>query len=232
LYSLYQDQRRFTKAHRALDRAKGIYLQLEARRLAGRVLVQKSHLYCMTGEPLAAASAAEEALSLLDEKADLDLYVAAVHNQISALTHAERYVEARRRMDAARSLYEEQPSPLIALRARWVDARIRRGLGELHQAARQLEEVRQGFINRALGFDAALAGLDLALVYVELGESERVRQLAREMVPIFQAQDITRDTLAALLLFEEASRREAVTASMLEELIRYMQTARHHRDRV
>jgi hypothetical protein len=41
-------------------------------------------------------------------------------------------------------------------------------------------------------------------------------------VPIFMAQDVHREATAALLLFQEAARREAVSATMLTELVSYL----------
>lgn len=73
-----------------------------------------------------------------------------------------------------------------------------------------------------LGFNAALAGLDLTLLYVEEGRTAEVKRLAEEMLPLFLAQDFHREAAAALVLFQEAVEREAVTAPMLTELIAYL----------
>ena len=48
-----------------------------------------------------------------------------------------------------------------------------------------LEQVRQDFTVRGLPYDAALASLDLAAIYLEEGRSVEVRNLARTMGWIF-----------------------------------------------
>ncbi len=73
-----------------------------------------------------------------------------------------------------------------------------------------------------MGSTQPLAGLDLALLYVHQDRTAEVKRLAEEMVPIFMAQDVHREATAALLLFQEAARREAVSAAMLTELLAYL----------
>ena len=51
-------------------------------------------------------------------------------------------------------------------------------------------------------------------------------QLAEEMHPIFPAEDIHREALAALFLFQEAARRGAATVGLVEDLYAYLKRAR------
>ena len=107
-----------------------------------------------------------------------------------------------------------------------MEGKIARGLGDRRRAEDLFRQVRASFTAEGLGFHAALAGLDLALLYVEQGKTTEVKQLAEEMLPIIMAQDVHREAAAALVLFGEAAQREAVTASMLSELIAYMRRVR------
>ena len=50
--------------------------------------------------------------------------------------------------------------------------------------------------------------------------------VAEEMFPLFEAQDVHREALAALRLFQEAARREEVTAELVQELAVYFRDAR------
>jgi len=50
------------------------------------------------------------------------------------------------------------------------------------------------------------------------------------MIPIFQSQDIHREALAALVMFQEAARREAVTLAFVERLAAYLREAEVDRD--
>jgi hypothetical protein len=53
-----------------------------------------------------------------------------------------------------------------------------------------------------------------------------VKRLAEEMIPIFQAADVHREALAALLLFQEAARHETLTLKLAREVARYLKAAR------
>jgi hypothetical protein len=46
------------------------------------------------------------------------------------------------------------------------------------------------------------------------------------MHPLFAAEDLHQEAAAALLFFQEAARREAVTIGLLEELAAYLKAAR------
>jgi len=59
-----------------------------------------------------------------------------------------------------------------------------------------------------MGYDAALVSLHLALLYTKEGRAAAVAELAREMIPIFEAQDIHREALAALTVFRQAAFHE------------------------
>ncbi|MFL6193587.1 MAG: hypothetical protein ACJ75H_05410, partial [Thermoanaerobaculia bacterium] len=74
------------------------------------------------------------------------------------------------------------------------------------------------------GYDAAMASLDLTLLYLKEGRTADVRLLAEEMVALFEARDVHRETLAALVLFQEAARREEVTAAMVRELAGFLES--------
>ena len=88
-------------------------------------------------------------------------------------------------------------------------------------------EVREGFLEWGSGYDAALAALDLALLYADEGRSAEMRRLARAMAPVFRAQDVHREALAALLLFVEAAGREEADRRLVEHLTDYLHRARH-----
>jgi hypothetical protein len=147
----------------------------------------------------------------------------AIHNRAYSLVDLERYEEARDLVVEHAGLYQGT-TPL--LRQQWLLGRIARGLGQLEAAEHTLFHTRRGFLRAQLPLDAALSGLDLALVYLDLGKHDELRDLAEEMLPVFKAQDIERETIASLLLFQQAAREQAVTRTMLEELAGYLQRAR------
>ena len=62
--------------------------------------------------------------------------------------------------------------------------------------------------------------------YTSLGRTEQVKTLARHMTPIFRAQGIHREALAALTLFRRAAEREQVTETFAREVLAYLREAR------
>jgi hypothetical protein len=53
-----------------------------------------------------------------------------------------------------------------------------------------------------------------------------VRVLADEMVAVFRAHNVSREALAAVLLFQEAAHREAATAELAREVAALISRAR------
>ena len=108
----------------------------------------------------------------------------------------------------------------------WLQGKIAAGVGDVAAAERLFTETRDGFVRQGIGYDAARVSLDLALLYLKDGRTEEVRRVAEEMVPVFAAQDVHREAMAALVLFQDAARREVVTAEMVREVGAYLEAAR------
>jgi tetratricopeptide (TPR) repeat protein len=223
---LRREQRRFAEAEVYLDAASAIYGRLGDAPLAARVLVLRGFVLFEAGEPERALEPTIRAAASMEPEADPKLYLCAQHNIADFLQEAGRFHEAIEHMRRIAPLYERFPDPWTQLRRQWVAGKTARGLGRYRQAEEALLLARAGFIAEGLGFDSALVGLDLALLFVEEGRTAEVRRLAEEMVPIFMAQDVQREAAAALLLFQEAARREAVSSAMLGELISHMRWVR------
>lgn len=224
--SLRKDQRRFDEAEYLLGEVLTRYRESGEDQLAGRTLILRGELYHTMGEPERAIEEVHSAIELIDRESEPRLYLYAQHNLTVYLQDSERYDEAHDQLLANRPLYEAFPEPWTQLRYRWLAGKIARGQGNLEDAERELTAALNGFIEQGLAYDAALAGLDVALVYLQQGRTAEVRKLAEQMVPIFQARDIHREALAAFLLFQQAAQREAATIAMVEELAASMEKAR------
>jgi hypothetical protein len=87
--------------------------------------------------------------------------------------------------------------------------------------------VRESLLEDEMAYDAALASLDLALVYAKQGRTAELKRVAEEIVPVFESQDVHREAATALMLFQDAVRTEHVTLRYLVELSRYLERARH-----
>jgi hypothetical protein len=54
-----------------------------------------------------------------------------------------------------------------------------------------------------------------------------VKELARGLAEVFEANGVHREALAALRLFQEAAERETATAELARRVLRFLYHARH-----
>ena len=91
-----------------------------------------------------------------------------------------------------------------------------------------MNRVRAEFASRSLSYDTALVSLELASLYAEEGAHGQVKNLARHMVPIFQAQDVHREAQAALAAFRQAAEAERASVELVRRVLEFLYRARHH----
>jgi lipopolysaccharide biosynthesis regulator YciM len=138
--------------------------------------------------------------------------------------------EAAEILPEAHRLCLEYGGEVNLFRVLWIEGRIAAGQGDVSAGIATLSRVRGEFASRNLGYDTALVSLELALCYAGEGRADQVKILARHMAPIFQAQDVHREALAALALFRQAAERERVTEAFAREVLLYLRRARFEPD--
>jgi tetratricopeptide (TPR) repeat protein len=225
--SLRRDQRRFEAARNLLSRAERLYRLTGDRAGGARTLLILAATCNSEGRPEWAIRTAREALGQLPPGASRRLLLAARYNLAFYLSESGRYAEAIDMLARDEALYQEFPEPWTQLRLTWLRGKIAAGQGDLAAAEEAFLVVQQGFASAGIGYDAAMLAVgDLAPLYLLQGRTADVKRLAEEMLPIFQAQDVHREALAALMLFQEAARREELTVQQLRDLVRYLEDAR------
>jgi transcriptional regulator with XRE-family HTH domain len=148
-------------------------------------------------------------------------------NLVMNLCHLRRFAEAEALLPELRGLAERLGQELDLLRTRWLEGWAAAGLGRREEAIAALEHVCGEFARRQIPFDAALAGLELAVLYLEEGRTAEVRRLAEELVAIFKAQQVHRHALAALTLFCKAAAQETATVDLARRLSDFLYRAQH-----
>jgi hypothetical protein len=103
------------------------------------------------------------------------------------------------------------------------------GLGDSERARLAFTEARQGFLAQSIAYDAALVSLEFAVHLLQEGRTSEVRELAREMIQIFQSQEIHREALAALAVFQGAAALESATVELAREVADFLDNRRGHR---
>jgi tetratricopeptide (TPR) repeat protein len=226
LGSLRKDQLRFVEAERLLKRAALLFSLRRAPDDAARALTNLADVYRLRGSLDQAIETVRAALGLLGPRSDLLLHVAGHYNLTFYLVSAGRFEEAAELFEADQALYEKVQESWLQLRLTWLRGDIAAASGDFAGAEQAYLEVRDGFIGQGIGYDAAMASLDLAILYLKDGRMADVQRVAEEMLPIFQAQDIHREALAALRLFQEAARHQELTIEKALEVAAYLRDAR------
>jgi tetratricopeptide (TPR) repeat protein len=218
--ALRSAQGRCDEAVRLLRRAAALYRRAGQLDSLGRVLIQESHLHACSGDPMAAVSALREGLALADCATGREprLAFAACHSLAFLLDSLGRSAEARTLLAVARPLVSASGDPLDAVRLRHLEARIAAALGESAAAEEALGEVGRIFLARGMGYDAAVAALDLAEIFARQGRTADLAALGASLPPLFRTRDLHRETVAALLLFQKAACARSATPALVREV--------------
>jgi len=224
--SLRKDQRRFQEAEALLTRAAMLFRISGDSSGTARALFTMGATFFQERLLDRAIQVTETALERLSPDEEPHLYLNGRHNLALYLAEAGRYEQAAGLVAADVDLYRRFPEPWTQLRLTWLRGKIAAGLGEVRDAERLFQETRDGFLRQGIGYDAAMVSLDLTLLYLKEGRTAEVQRLAEAMVAAFETQQVHREALAALLLFQEAAGREEVTAGLVRELAAYLASAR------
>jgi transcriptional regulator with XRE-family HTH domain len=223
--SLRRDQRRLPEAVELLDRAQaGCGGQVA---IVARILLKKEHVLEVMGDIEGALAVLTQAAPLVEAAGNRHLLFSLRFNMADDLCQLGRHGKAATLLPQVRELAIEQANELDLLRLVWLEARIHAGQGRTAAACDGLEQVRRKFADLGMSYDAALASLDLAVLWLEAGHTLGVRELAVEMEAIFRAKKIHREALAALALFWEAAKREAATVELVRQVIAEIEKAKH-----
>ncbi len=214
--TLRSEQQRFDEGRLLFQRAQQLYESVEDRHLAGRALLSQGHWAYRGGDIEEAIRATYEGGRRIDCDRDPVLRALTLLNLSLYVGEAGQPHEALELLQLVKPLCDRLPyGKAHERRLRWSEGRLQAAIGLPDDAARQLEEVRRELLDSNERYDAALASLDLAAVYAELGQSFKVAQLAREMYPVFASGHIPQQASATLLLFAQAAREQTLTAAAI-----------------
>jgi transcriptional regulator with XRE-family HTH domain len=222
--SLRREQRRWIEALRLHDRA----LAAAPSENRSRILVNKAMTLEQRGHHEEAIAILRQAEPDIDAQREPRLAFALQANLALNLARLGRFAEADPILTEARRLADQLGNGLDLIRLRWIEGLTAAGLGRRAEAIAALDQVREEFLSRNIAYDATLATLELAVLYLEEGRTAEVKTLAGQMAPLFQAQGVERETLAAVKLFHEAVEKEEVTAELARRLVAGL--LRAHRD--
>jgi tetratricopeptide (TPR) repeat protein len=224
--TLRKDQRRFGDAEELLVRSVTLYRLAGDHAAAVFPLSTLGILFYHRQKYRQALDTLRVALSQIQPETEPRLYCYVHHNLTLTLCDLGDYHAAEEALETGRDSYAACPDSHTQARLAWVEGKIAVGFGHLERAKEALRAVRAVFVTEGNGYDAAMVSLDLGLVYVKQGQVRELKQLAEEMYSIFESQEIHREALAALLLFQQAAREERLTVERVEGFIWYLRKAR------
>lgn len=220
--SLLSEKRLFSDACGLLEHVHRIYESLGDRHLAGRALVKLGIYTDYYGEPQEGMRLLKQGLDSLDRERDPALVVSSTENLLELMVRCGEHRAARRLLLASGLRRALADQPLNLLKLRWVEGHVSAGLGRPAHAEAAFKEVRAGFLEHGLDYRAAIAGLDLAAVWLEQGKAARVEELAREMLATFRSLGIQREALRALDFLHRVCARSAATPGLVRHVGRFL----------
>lgn len=193
-----------------------------------RLLVNKANTLELMGDYEQALKELQRAGALEEGSQDTRLSWWIRFAQGGNLWQLGRYKEAEALLPVIREQAISLGNELDLIRTLWLEGRVAAGLKRREEALPSLEQVRRYFTSKGIAFDAALVLLEVAVLHLEEGRMGEVNALAREMTPIFQAQGVHQEALAALRLFCEAASRGEATVALTRSILEYLNKARQN----
>jgi tetratricopeptide (TPR) repeat protein len=191
------------------------------------ILVNEAFTLEQSGDYDRSLEILEEAAQLVSCETELRLAFALRFNQAVNLLHLGRLEEAEPQLADARELAVRLGNELDLVRVRWLAGRVAAGRGRKEEALAAFAQVRHEFEARGMGYDCALVSLELAVLYLERGNTREVKELVEEMKPLFEAQGVHREALAALKLFCDAAKKETLTVELARRMVEYLSRAQN-----
>jgi tetratricopeptide (TPR) repeat protein len=220
--SLRRDQLRFREALECVEKALVLYREEGDAIGVATALLKKAKILEESGNLEAAIALLEECPGELRQCSDGRLFACARFNLLVCLALAGRFEEAQAMLAEARTLLATTAQPLDLVRLRWAESKILHGLDALGEAEQAFREVQREFLNRRAAYDAALVSLDLAVLLAQQGRTQELKELAGEIMPVFESREIHREAMACLIMFQHACDEERLTVELARQLAAFL----------
>jgi tetratricopeptide (TPR) repeat protein len=223
--SLRLSQRRLPEAFELLERALPLARSSRAR---GRILLLRAKVLEEKGEPGEALACLDQAEThVLEAGEPYHLFVLRL-NRLVNLTDLGHVGEASYRLPEVKALAKNLQSAPSLARCRWLEARVAAAFGQKEEAIAASREVLDVFVACESPYDCALIHLELARLLLEERRTGEVRALVAQMEPIFVAQGVHREAVAALRLFVDAARQERASVEMAQSVLDFLRRSRYN----
>jgi len=224
--SLRFDQRALDHAEDLLDTALLLFRQGGDRRGEASTLVQRAMTLYFLDRFEAALAALDAAGSAIDPDDDVYLFTSTVTARVVLLCDLGRPTEADALLNTHLDRFEDLEDEAAGATLRGLQGRVALGLGLLDAAEDGFAAARDAFLLLGRDYDAILAALALACVYLEAGRTADLRRLAAGLASTFRARGVGREAMSALGLFVKAVAADTLTRDLLARLRSRVEAAR------
>jgi tetratricopeptide (TPR) repeat protein len=224
--SLRRAQRRFDEALDLIDQSLSLYREAGEAQGIAKSLIQKAKVLEEVGDLSGAIDLLQQFTQEIDSNREGQLFTYGRFNLLCSLILAERHEEAERLLPEIQGLLQGTAQPLDLVRLRWAEGNIHLGLGRRGPAEAAFREVQREFLERQMGYDAALVSLDLARLYAQEGCADDLKRLAAELMPIFESRDVHREAIVTLLMFQRACEEERLTVELVQQFAAHLRRER------
>jgi tetratricopeptide (TPR) repeat protein len=220
-------QHRFDEALQLAEREIALCRRWGQLHRLGEAYHSRGVVHALHGDDSQAIRDFERCLEYLDAERDPRIVLTSRHNLVSLLHEAGRANEALVRLRETRPLYHQLGDRLNLLRLRQLEGEIALGQGDEKLAEDCFLEARNGMIAANIAWEAAEISLRLAELYLAQGRNRETREVAEQIMPIFQSRDLHTEAIAALLLIREAVFNETLTVNMVRQTISFLRQLRN-----
>jgi tetratricopeptide (TPR) repeat protein len=223
--SLRLSQRRLPEALELLERALPLARSARAR---GRILLLRAKVLEEMGDPAEALACLDQAEPHVFGAGEPFYLFGLAVNRLVNLCELGRAGAAAQGLEELKDLAKYLQSAPQQARCRWVEARVAAALGQRTEAISAFRDVLDVFVASEHAYTSALVHLELATVLLEERRPGEVRELVAQMEPIFVAQEVHSEALAALRLFTDAAREERASVELAKSVFDYLRRSRYN----
>ncbi|HEX6900449.1 MAG TPA: hypothetical protein VF789_12070 [Thermoanaerobaculia bacterium] len=223
-------RRQFEPAFAALDVVCSIYIGFGNHHLIGRTLLAKAIYMHYSGQPGKALVLNSVGRALIDVCQDPALDLQAALNKMWFLVACGRFREAKKELIRNREALEKIEARVVFVKLRWLQGQVFAGLGDWDQAESALLEAKEGFESLELGLAAALASMDLALLWMRQHRLTECEHLVEETYQVFVSLNIHREAIGAFQVLNKAREKRMMTIPLLASVVEYLHRAQHNPD--
>lgn len=223
--SLRKEQRRFQEAEELLARAELFYQMTDDWEGNIRALLKLGITFQLQGKLQQASHVTRSALRMMSPGPSR-FYLSARYCLASHLTRAGDFEKALAMLKEDEERFRGATDPAVPLRVDRLRGEIAEAQGDETAAEEAYRKALEGFLEQKKDFEAVLAGLHLAGLYLRQGKSREMKELAERMIPVVEAGEAGEIHCEALALLQDVARGGEITVEQLRTLIHEIQEAR------